>query len=363
MRDLGLDPERDLLFVAVEEVASLDWRFPVAAVYFGGPVMSPAASEAVATIVKRGAFILPVVPALATYTAQVPAALHPINGMPLVAADAAMEGVAARVLEELRLLRARRFAFVSYRRAESRAVAVQLYHQLDDRGFGVFLDTHRVPRGVNVQAALWDQMADADVIVFLDTPNALSSPWVEQEVLQAQNLGIGVIQVLWPGRHRSPDTDLREPLYLEAADFAVPEGHHASEDATLTPGALDRIAIFVERVRARCQAARRSRVVEVLCRAAQGAGLEVVVQPTGPIVVTHGRGVLRVVPVVGHPEAAHYQRAFRDHPLDEASKEVVLLHDTDGFLPERQEHIRWLDEYLPVRSLAVRDVAAWISRA
>jgi hypothetical protein len=362
VRDLGLDPERDLRFLAEADLSTRDPRGPLAVVYFGASA-APARSGGVEAMVAAGVFVLPVVATLAGYTAQVPAALHPINGIALDPADPTLEAVAARVLEELRLLRGRRYAFVSYRRAESRAVAVQLYHRLDDRGFGVFLDTHRVAPGVNVQDVLLDRMTDADVIVFLDTPGALSSTWVEREVLHAQHLGVAALQVVWPGHTRAPVTELMDPLYLDDVDFTEPAAPHATASAELTDAALDRIAVRVEQARARAQAARRTRLVEALCRAAQAAKLGVVAQPTGAVEVVHPRrGRLRVLPVMGHPTASHYQRAHNDHPSAAGEERVILLHDSDGFLAARRAHLAWLDAHLPVASLDAGDLTRWITR-
>lgn len=83
-------------------------------------------------------------------------------------------------------MREKRLVFIRYRRDESRAVAEQLYHAFDQRAFDVFLDTHSVRGGSEFQSVLWDRMADADPLVLIDTPRALSSRWVREELARAQ---------------------------------------------------------------------------------------------------------------------------------------------------------------------------------
>ena len=72
------------------------------------------------------------------------------------------------------------------------------------------------------QSVLWDRMADADLLVLIDTPRALSSRWVREELARAQALGLGVLQVVWPAYARTPGTEFCEPRYLDATDFDGP---------------------------------------------------------------------------------------------------------------------------------------------
>jgi hypothetical protein len=359
-RDLGLDPSTDLHFAEAIDAPSLLRNAPWVTVYFGGPTHNPAFDPLLKELVADGRFVLPVVPSTDHYTAQVPAALHPINGIGLDPLDPTLEAVAARVLEELRLLRARRKVFVSYRRAESRAVAIQLFHRLDERGFRPFLDTHRVAPGADFQAVLMDDLADAEVVVLLDTPRTLDSPWVALEIERASHLAIGVLQVVWPDHDRDGVTDLALPIYLEHSDLIAPPAGAPAHAAELTPAALDDLVTQVERVRARNLAARRTRLIEELCREARARSIELSLYPGRHLELRLPSGEVRVVPVLGHPSAEHYHMAFDDH--GSTGGEVVLLHDTRGALLRRRDHLRWLDGYLPVKSLPREDVVRWLTR-
>lgn len=121
-----------------------------------------------------------------------PEALHPINGMEW---SRGAERIASEILRSFGLSRPNRSVFISYMRRHSSAVAHQLLHKLTDHGCRPFLDTASVEFGDAFQESLWDSMADLDFLLFLDTPGALSSSWVEQELTRAHNLGMGTLQL------------------------------------------------------------------------------------------------------------------------------------------------------------------------
>ena len=66
---------------------------------------------------------------------------------------------------------------------------------------------------------LWDRLSEADLLVFLDTPNALSSRWVEEELTRAHQIGTGTLQLIWPGHEKTAGTDFSTGFELEEADF------------------------------------------------------------------------------------------------------------------------------------------------
>lgn len=369
LRDLGLPPETMRILDGANGTPDIDWQLPVAAIYFGGPGRPDEGRGVIDELRSSGLFILPVVPTLTDYRGQVPARLHAVNGMQLdISSDPHLEHVVARIMDEFRLLRSRRRVFISYKRSESRAVALQLYHSLDERSFEVFLDTHSIERGAEFQPMLWDQMADADILILLDTPNALTSAWVEQEVARAHNLGLGVVQVIWPEPHkRTSGTELCTPVVLGATDFTrhpyMPDGT-ADADAELTHRKLGEIAATTEATRAASLASRRQRVVTDFCRQALEHGLEVVAQPTGPLSLRHPTGdYVRVYPLVGPPDATLvHEICLECHADSSPSVEACLVYDPLGVWKRRVEHIRWLNDHLPARSLSVTEVEEWLTQ-
>jgi TIR domain-containing protein len=365
IKDLGLSPETDCQFLEprnVDElVEKLDTPAPLAAIYFGSPVQSEGATAVVKELQRRSAFVLPLVSSLKTFQAEVPESLYLVNGMEPHAQDLGLDSVAARLLEELRLLRERRKVFVSYRRADSSAVAHQLFQRLDERSFRVFLDTFSVPYGRNFQEELLDNLTDTDVLVLLDTPGVSSSKWVQEEITQANKLGLGVLQLIWPNNKRAREAEMSSPIYLETKDF---EGEPPSPDASsrLKTEVLDRLVANVEAVRARNLAARRTRVVEKFCARAHAAGLACELQPSSYIELHDqedpSRRRSRVFPVVGPPEATQFETA---HPQCEGSI-GCLVYDAIGVLKKRKTHLDWLNQYLPVHSKSVNEIDEWLNK-
>jgi hypothetical protein len=357
---LGLEPGMALRVLDETSFHQRDKFLPLAAVYFGGPRQDAASTAILEQLRADGLFILPVVPSLARYSAHVPPVLAPINGEELRPADPALEHVAARVLEELRLLRSRRSVFISYKRDESHGVALQLYQALDARSFDVFLDTHSIRRGEQFQPMLWDRMGDADLLILLDTPNAFTSTWVEQEVARAHNLALGVLQLIWPAPHRrTVGTELCEPILLQAEDFQGPSNEAR---ATLVPGRMEEIVAQAEATRARSLASRRTRVVTEFCKQAEDEKLEVVVQHTGHLELRHPtHGFTHVFPLVGHPDAVSLQVLSEDCArVGPPAPRGCLVYDPLGIWPGKDVHLRWLNEFLPTKSLAITEVLKWL---
>src|SRR3546814_16773733 len=109
-----------------------------------------------------------------------------------------MTGLASTMLECVGLLRRQRRVFVSYRRVESRAAALQLHDLLASRGFDVFLDTHAIRPGDPFQDVLWHRLVDSDVMVMIDTPTSFDSRWTRLEIGKAREKKIQALRVIWP---------------------------------------------------------------------------------------------------------------------------------------------------------------------
>jgi len=356
---LGLPPSV-LHFLDETTVALADASLPLTGVYFGGTGTSPASETAVRLLRDRDAAILPVVSSLDDFTRKVPPGLHELNGFAPDSADTSLAAVANYVLQQLGLERRERMAFISYKRTESRHAALQIYHGLDDRSWGAFLDTHSISPGVKFQDTLWDKMASADVLLLLDTPGVLASRWVQEELAHAHDLGMGVLQIIWPTHTRLPGTEFCEPEYLDAGDLVGSPSRTGG--ARLRSAALRRIMAAIERVRARALAARRNRIVREFCASAAATGRTVTVQPGGEIEVRDGRRrAYCFIPVIGHPNSAHIHDA--SSRADEKQERLLVLYDAAGALPRRLEHLRWLNRHLPVATLPVHESYGWLRTA
>jgi hypothetical protein len=220
--DFGLVLGVELLVHDGASVVGRNKRAAFAAVYFGGDITAD--HEAVQELLRESAPVIPTVAIDGNFGSQIPDFLQFSNGLKRRADDPNMTELAAALLECVGLLRRQRRVFVSYRRIESRAAALQLHDLLSDRGFDVFLDTHNIRPGDSFQDVLWHRLVDSDVMVMLDTPGYFDSRWTREEIGRARAKDIQVLRVIWPEHTPNKLTDMAETVYLDAGELEGPDG-------------------------------------------------------------------------------------------------------------------------------------------
>ncbi len=148
-------------------------------------------------------------------TQQIPKELQAIGGMQWDEAR-----VTGDVLKAFGLTCELRQAFISYKRTDSEGIAMQLAYILFVRGYQIFLDTASVERGLPLQDVLHDRLANTDLVVLLDSPHALDSVWVHEELDLVNHLGLGVLQLLWTELDPS-DPGVRKLKATRGTEFSV----------------------------------------------------------------------------------------------------------------------------------------------
>jgi len=329
---LGLDFATDGEVLSGDGIRP-DWAGFPTSVWLGGTgVASSSDLQVMREFLARGFSLFPVVEDLKTYSVSVPKELGPINGQVWDPVK-----VGADVMRGFRLARKLRQVFISYRRVESNGVAHQLFHELNERGFRVFLDTASVETGVDFQNSLWSRMADVDLVVLLDTPNALSSEWVFKELSRAHDLGMGVVQLIWPGHGRTKGTELCHPVQLTASDF-VSNDHTAR--GVLVDAAAKRIISVIESERIASLGARRTRLVEGLLDHVAGNGGTVYVHPMRNVDIMRSNvKIAEVVPFVGVPDSI----TLYQNELGKTHDPTIVVYNGLGVDVEWAGHLNWLN--------------------
>lgn len=359
LAELGVDASQ-VLFLEPSALASRDRKAPTVGVYFGlaaPPVTWPGLSD----FVQDGNIIVPVVQDLDIYNTLVPDELRGINGVSMSAMDPGLEAVASVVLEGLSLLRRTRRLFISYRRVETRSVAIQLYELFDASGFDVFLDTHSVRPGEPFQEILWHRLADTDVICVLDSPDFMASRWTEEELARANASSVQVLQLVWPDQMVPSTAAFSRLIQVEAMDFESTSS--TGPDARLSDSFAASLVPEVESLRARALSARHSYLVQELCRDAVTLGLSAKVQPERFITIdSTGHDLVAAVPTVGVPDAVCIQEIEASLDLKSRGRtSVVLLYDERGIRKKWLEHLDWLNgQALTLRSVRVADAPNWL---
>ena len=268
-----------------------------------------------------------------------PVEVRHLNGAKICGGDDRYVSVSTAILEAVGLLREQRRLFISYRRTESRSVAVQLHDILSGRGFSVFLDTHAIRPGKVFQDELWHSLCDSDVVVMLDTPGYFDSKWTREEFGRAQAFGIHLLRLVWPGHSPEMQADLSETIRLSEEDLAKD---------LLSESLLDEVLGLVERLRARGIADRYLALT---------GKLKTEVQTVDATVI--GAGAYRAIsvklsddsiswiyPVVGVPTAP-LMNSIASRAMSAKHDGPFLVYDHVGISEPWLEHLEWLDRHIP----------------
>jgi hypothetical protein len=357
--EFGLVLGTDVLVHDGATVVRRDKRAAFAAVYFGGDNLTDL--DLAQELLRASAAIIPTVAADGDFGRQIPVFLRSANGLKRRADDPTMTELAAALLECVGLLRRQRRVFVSYRRIESRAAALQLHDLLAARSFDVFLDTHDIRPGDPFQDVLWHRLVDSDVMVMLDTPGYFDSRWTRQEIGRAKAKDIQVLRVIWPEHTPSKLTDMAETIYLDASEL---EG----SDGPIKSAVAEMVVLQVERLRSRSIAARYMSItgklradVEKIGATVEGIGAHRAIA----VRLLDDRRVW-AYPIVGVP-TAEILNDVADKAKRADQREVpVLVYDHVGIRESWSAHLQWLDSQIrEVRAIKVSEagwaLAAWES--
>ena len=194
--ELGID-RRQVVVLEEPALKEVDAKAPLIAIFFGYKTAADLTHPCLASLLNDSITIIPCVDNTSDISSEIPPSLRHINALRLDQGHARLVRLVNLILENFRLLRSERRLFISYRRAESQSVAIQLYECLDEAGFDVFLDTRSVPYGTDFQSILWHRMADSDVVVLLDTPGFRAGRWTREELSRANATNIQILHLLW----------------------------------------------------------------------------------------------------------------------------------------------------------------------
>lgn len=339
--DLGLDPN---IFFQCLDRGTLDQidedGIPVI-VWFGDQRASdPQELECLSQCLEEGIPIFPVVESLSTFSQAIPRIIHHLNGSEWQEPPARF---ATDILKAYRLTRSQRQAFISYRRSDATGIAIQLFEAFSRSGYRMFLDTASVEAGDDFQETLWCRMADVDLLIFLDTPNADRSHWVHQELIRAQALGMGVLQLVWPAPHRpTPGTGFCHKIQLQPDHFL---GDHSDPQAQLTNSVIPRILIEAEQHRIRSISSRRLRLIDGVTAKAEALGLSLEIDLISAIKLFRDQTpVANLLPIVGLPDARVIQQqeqVVQDRSLSPAH----IVYSGLGLDPDTLRHLDWLNQH------------------
>ncbi|GIL14412.1 MAG: hypothetical protein BroJett038_31320 [Chloroflexota bacterium] len=133
-------------------------------------------------------------------------------------------------------------AFISYSRKDTDFVN-RLERDLNARGLLTWRDIHSIPGGAKWFRRIKSGLESSYAMLYIDTPNAEYSEWVEKEFLYGAAIGLPVIPVKIDAGFMSLHTINLNPILCDEANYAVGLVKIAAELAALpkkpvVPGAL-----------------------------------------------------------------------------------------------------------------------------
>jgi hypothetical protein len=169
-------------------------RHHTVVVFLAGEIDVDVALEEIREAGDRSIAVLPLLDAH-TAAHELPEPLRRLNALRW---DEDPGSALRAVLRLLGLIEEERKLFLSYRRAETSGLAVQLRRELSERSYDVFLDRFSVPPAEDFQRRLDIELADKAFVVVLESPAAVDSPWVAHEIAYALDHQISVLGLTMP---------------------------------------------------------------------------------------------------------------------------------------------------------------------
>ena len=357
---------KELKVLNIDDFADLnfDSNYPAAAVIFQSDwAPGDRAKSNLRHLKANSAVILPVIEKIDDPYPLLYEELEAIQHIQtyIPAKEEAFAKITNSIFEGLGLIRAQKRVFISYRRAEALDIADQLAIELRRHGFGTFLDTWDVQSGDDFQEYLLHQLSNSDVLLALESPSFFMGKYSRIEIEQAQAMSVGVVQVVWPGedvsRHRN--SHLNAFFSLEESHFDG--GRQGNEQDRLIQTALKSVVDKIEETRIKNHVTRLRGLTGEL-------ELECDTQNV-PYVNVWNRYLLTnpdskytkmIVPMVGVPTSNHYHTSFDLRNEHSAVNEIAMLFNELNILRKWREHIVWLDQFLPVKSLKHTQVKEWL---
>lgn len=175
--------------------------------------------------------------------------------------------------------------FISYRRLDAQPLADQLFDELTHHNFDVFLDRFRIPPGADFQSRLAEELEDKSLVLVLESPNILGSPWTEFEINFAKMRRLGLLALQIPGGTSVPCIDPASREVLSPGDFETGLG-----STRLTDVALQRVVQSVKNAHDRALLWRRQQLRDVVRDALAQAGASAPSVSARGLLCTQGSG-------------------------------------------------------------------------
>lgn len=326
-------------------------KSPTICLYFGNKEKKD--KDIIDRFLSQNILILPLVSDVKEVPNEIPENLSVINCFEYNSQNKIPE-IVNLILEKFELLPQKRKIFISYKRSDSKKVALQLYSFLTEAGFLPFLDSFSIRPMLNFQEELKNYMVDCDLILLLDTKNFFDSKWTVEEFNQANALSIGIIRLIWPDTDRSKDKDcgLFENIELKKENFSRA---NFNINGRLKKRILYTIKNQIEMFRARSIQFRQSNLIGEISKYATLRN-KTIIQLSNYLQIQEDTRVL-LIPTIGIPNSESFNsaRKFLEKPYNK--KQLYLLYDNRNILKSWLNYLDWVNKYnIPIKTIKISNL-------
>lgn len=138
--------------------------------------------------------VLPIVKDVKECGKCIPEQIKSTNALELKDTDP-IEKLKNFVLRYFGLLDVNRKVFISYKRDDCEGLARKLYDELNRKNFVPFLDSYVIEPGVNFQEHLKHELADSELMIFINSKSYGSSKWCKEELTAASEMQVSIVQL------------------------------------------------------------------------------------------------------------------------------------------------------------------------
>ena len=184
--------EKDITFL--DHMEEVDEKYPYLILFYGQSPDDAITKHPEVELSVKEMRLLPVVKKISDFTYVVPEEFHSINAIEIQSVESITK-LYNFILNYFGLVNYTRKVFISYKRSDTQVLAIQLYDALSKNGFTPFLDSYSIESGVDFQEYLKNELSDAEIFLFLNSPNFPESKFTREELNIASKLGVGIVQL------------------------------------------------------------------------------------------------------------------------------------------------------------------------
>lgn len=197
--------------------------------------------------------VLPIIKDVKNCSKFVPEQIKTTNALELKDTDP-IEKLKNFVLRYFGLIDVNRKIFISYKRDDCEGLAKKLFDELNKKNFVPFLDSYVIEPGVIFQEHLKHELADSELMIFINSKNYGESKWCREELTAASEMQVGIVQLRFDDSIDIPES---------AISRIVPMGAFKGKDEEYED-AIPTIVNEVERYRAMGFELRRKCLVSLM---------------------------------------------------------------------------------------------------